>query len=106
MDDKKLMWDRFCRLGDMIGEGLHYEEPWIEKDYKHLSKILLPPTEEEKQLKKQIRQSRNKSIDEQIKEKLKTDRCSCKKELKQTRSGSKTVVCECGKRFRYKRKKR
>lgn len=105
--DNEFEWRQFIRLGEMIGDGLHYEEPWISKEYNKLFKILCPPTPEEKLLKKEIRQKRNNALNEQIKERLKTDKCkSCNGELKQVRSGSKTVVCGCGKKYTYKTKKR
>ena len=107
--DNEFLWNQFCRLGEMIGDGLHYEEPWITKEYKRLQKILLPETEEEKTHKREIRKSRNKNLDDQITERLKTDRCVCGSELRQSRSGSKVVVCtdeKCAKRFRYKTKKK
>lgn len=105
MDNKELMWRQFCRLGEMIGDGLHYEEPWISKEYNNLRKILIPETDEEKNYKRKIRQEKNKSIDKQIQEK--NDNCpKCKGELKQTRSGSKTVICtECNSRFKYRTKR-
>jgi len=45
-------WNQFCRLGEMIGDGLHYEDKWISKEYKRLAKILLPETQEEKEYKR------------------------------------------------------
>lgn len=100
--ENKADWDRFCRLGEMIGDGLHYEEPWISKEYKKLAKILLPLSEEEKEYYKRMRKIKNENIDKQIFERLKTDRCSCGSELKQTRSGSKAVVCiSCTNRYKY-----
>lgn len=110
MRDNELEWSQFCRLGEMIGDGLHHEEPWISKEYKRLSKILLPETEEEKKYKREIKQLRNQNINNQINEKLKIDACIfCGSSLKQIRSGSKTVVCtnsNCGKKFKYKSKKK
>lgn len=105
--DNKFEWEQFCRLGEMIGDGLHYEEPWISKEYRRLRKILLPETKEEKEYKQQIRKLKNENINKQINEKLKTDRCKCGANLKQIRSGSKTVKCvRCGNRYKYKFTKR
>ena len=106
--ENEFEWRQFCRLGEMIGDGLHYEESWISKEYKRLQKILLPETEFEKEYKRKARKLRNESLNKQIAERLKTDRCNCGSELKQTRSGSKTVVCtkvDCGKRYTYKTKR-
>ena len=101
-------WQQFCRLGEMIGDGLHHEDPWISKEHKRLAKILLPETPEEKEFKREQRKKRNESIDKQVVEKLLQDRCTCGSELRQTRSGSKKVICiseTCGKRYQYKTKK-
>lgn len=92
-DSLKYEWKTFCKLGEMIGDGLHHEEPSISKEYNKLRKILIPETPEEKKRKKEIRKIRNKNIDKVISERLKSDRCKCNGELKQTRSGSKTVRC-------------
>lgn len=106
VDNNDFMWRQFCRLGEMIGDGLHHEEPWISKEYKQLQKILLPETPEEKEYKKKLRQERNKKRDTQIAKRLKEDNCDCGGELRQTRSGSLTVKCvECDKRYKYKTKK-
>jgi hypothetical protein len=102
----ELAWRQFCRLGEMIGDGLHYEEPWISKEYKRLAKILLPITEEEKEYKAEIRKIKNSSINKQVAERIKSDRCVCGGELKQARSGSKSVACvSCHKRYIYKAKR-
>jgi hypothetical protein len=100
--DNEFIWNQFCKLGEMIGDGLHHEEPWISKEYKRLQKILLPETKEEKEYKSKARKLRNENINKQIIERLKTDRCKCEAELKQIRSGSKTVICtKCGSRYKY-----
>ena len=108
IDDKQHLWDRFIRLGDMIGDGDY--DPWVPREYKKLMKILCPPTEEEKQIKSENRRKRNENIDQQIKERLIKDKCSkCNSDLKQTRKGSKVVQCineECKARFQYKAKKK
>jgi hypothetical protein len=110
MRDNEFEWNQFCKLGEMIGDGLHWEEPWISKEYKRLAKILIPPTEEEKAYKAEIRRKKNENINKQIEERLKTDTCSkCNSKLKQTRSGSKVVQCineECKAKFQYKTKKK
>jgi len=104
--DNEFEWRQFCRLGEMIGDGLHHEEPWISKEYRRLQKILLPETKERKEFKRNARKLLNESIDKQMVEKLKIDRCKCGAELKQIRSGSKTVKCtKCEKRYKYSSKK-
>jgi len=88
IDDKQHLWNSFIRLGEMIGDGMHYEQPWITKEYKRLMKILCPPTEEEKAIKAENRRKKNENINKQIKERLEKDKCSkCNSELKQTRKG-------------------
>ena len=104
---EELMWNQFIRLGEMIGDGDHWEDPWIEKEYKRLAKILIPKSDEEKSAAKEKRQEINNMIDGKIEEKLKTDTCNkCQGELKQTRSGALIGECvECGAKFQYKYKK-
>lgn len=104
-EDNKHLWDRFVRLGDMIGEGLHHEEPWITKEYHHLRMILCPPSEDEKAFFKAERQKINSNIDEQMAILLAKKKCSCGGGLKQSRSGSKVAYCElCNQRFKAKSK--
>lgn len=106
--ENQFEWNQFCKLGEMIGDGLHYEEPWISKEYTRLQKILLSETQEEKDYKKKVRKEKNKNINNQVKEKLKTDKCECGSELEQTRSGSKRVKCTsstCEKTYTYRYKK-
>ena len=109
MRENEFEWNHFCRLGEMMGDGLHLERDgkWISKEYKRLAKILLKPTEEEKELYKKARQEKDKNIDNQIIEKLKVDKCpECEGTFKQLRSGSKVVVCNgCSRRYKYKTKR-
>lgn len=108
-EGKDLQWRQFCRLGEMIGDGLHYEEPWILKEYKQLQSILLPEaTKMEKERNKKVRQEKNKQLNELIAKKLEVDKCSqCGGNLKQTRSGAKVVKCiNCGTRYKYKAKRK
>ena len=79
--DQQALWDRFIKLGDMIGEGLHYEEKWISKDYNQLSKILMPD------MHKSMRFSKNEARNKRVQEKLLTDKCNCGSDMKQTQIG-------------------
>lgn len=47
-------WRQFCRLGEMMGDGLHHEPDgkWIVKEYRKLAKILLPESPSEKEHRK------------------------------------------------------
>lgn len=95
-------WDRFARLGDMIGEGQHHEEKWILKEYKALQKILLKDSPEVKEYKTKIRKLKNEKINKIIKHNLKNHKCTCGSTLEQTRSGSKVVKCKsCPKKYKY-----
>ena len=98
------MWSQFIKLGDMIGCGLHHEDPWISKEYRRLRKILVDNTPEMKKYNKELRINKNKQINGIIERLVKRDKCSkCGGELKQTRSGSKIVKCvDCETKFRYK----
>lgn len=108
--DRGFLHNQLVKLGDMLGDGLGFEEPWIGKEYKKIYNLLYPQTKEEKQAKAEIRRKNNENINKQIEEKLKTDSCSkCNSKLKQTRSGSKVVQCtneECKTKFQYKIKRR
>lgn len=102
------MWRRFERLGEMIGDGLHYEDKWILKEYNALAKVLCPPTKEMKAFAAQQKKEKNKILDEKITAMLQQHKCECGAELKQTRSGSLTSQCtniNCGKRYKCKYKK-
>lgn len=40
-EEDRLHW-RLVYLGNLMGDGLHYEEPWIAKEYKQVLKQLHP----------------------------------------------------------------
>ena len=91
-EDNQLFWSQFIKLGDMMGDGLHYEEGggWIKRDYARLAKILIPEIKD--QYKKE-RQDKNKRIDEAIARFLPNKTCECGAQLKQKRSGSMELLC-------------
>lgn len=100
--ENKHLWDRFCRLGEMIGDGLA-DEPdgkWISREYKHLRRILIPEIREAEGRK---RAQKNKQTDKRIEQLLIDFRCKCGDRCKQVRSGSLIVECECGKRYKAKK---
>ena len=102
-EDNKHLWDRFCRLGEMIGDGLHREPggSWISRDYKQLSKILVPKTDFEKAMAKK----RSDSIDVQMQELLAKKPCNCGGVIKQARKGSLVAYCQlCNQRYKAKTK--
>ena len=100
--DNEFLWNQFCRLGEMIGDGLHHEDPWISKEYKRIGKILIPEAYKDE------RKHKNSLIDNAVKLRLKKDRCKlCQSKMKQVRSGSYVVKCiGCGTRFKYKKGKK
>ena len=105
MNDNSFLWSQFIRLGEMIGDGLHYEEPWISKEYKKLSKILLKDDPELKRARKEQRRIKNANINEAMQRLIKNNKCGCGGELKQSRSGSYVCYCnDCNKRYKGKRK--
>lgn len=98
-------WHRFCRLGEMIGDGLHHEPDgkWITRDYNRLAKILVP---EIKEAKKEQRRLKAINVNKQIDTLLQTKKCSCGGDLIQKRSGTKIVYCKiCNSRYKAVTKK-
>lgn len=90
----EFLWDQFCRLGDMIGEG-EANKPggaWIRKQYRQMSIALgiSKPSDFRKP-----RENHNKQINDFMAERLKIVVCKkCGGKLKQTRSGSLRGKCE------------
>ena len=102
------LWNQFARLGEMIGDGLHYESDgkWISKEYRKLSKILCPPTPEMKALMKEARKEKSKKIDEQMTKLMETFKCKCGGTLKQKKRGVKVAYCQiCNLRYVARSKK-
>lgn len=101
VNENQQLWDRFCRLGEMIGDGLHNEPDgkWISKEYNRLRKILLPKDETDKEFAK----LKNKNLDIIMAELIKNKPCQCGGTLKQFRSGSKVAYCQtCNARYKAK----
>lgn len=87
-DNNDYLHRQLIKLGDMMGDGLHYEEPWIAKEYAKIAKLLMPEHFEN------IRKNRAASRDEKMKELLKNFKCrKCEGMVLQTRKGSKTAKC-------------
>jgi len=99
-EHNSFLWNQFAQLGEMIGDGLHYEDPSISKQYKRLSRMLMPEEH------KHMRQLKNAKIDEAVEGRLKDDRCfKCSGKLSQVRSGSFVVKCQdCKCKYTYKKK--
>ena len=102
MPGTELEWARFVRLGDLMGDGLHHEPDgkWITKEYKALSRKLVPGIREAETAK---RSQRNVMINLNVIKFLKTWKCGCGWWGKQTRSGAKMIQCQ-GCKTRYKLK--
>lgn len=95
----KHLWDQFIKLGEMIGDGLHNEPGgrWISRDYKRLSKILVP---EDKEMAAARRKIKSDFIDAQMKKLLDGRKCECGGEIKQKKSGVKVAYCtSCNTRY-------
>jgi hypothetical protein len=98
-------WERFCRLGEMIGDGLHHEEPWISKEYKRLMLKLNPDIKKVLQEQRKVKANR---IQEQMEKLMKEIPCKeCGGELYQKRKGTKICYCRnCNGRFKATSKKK
>ncbi len=100
-NDNEFLWRQFERLGEAIGDGLHYEDPSISKEYKRISKILLPDVY------KEARVIKAKQVNENMAKLLSTKPCACGGVLKQARSGSKVAYCtSCNARYKAKKAKK
>ena len=103
--DNKHLWDRFCRLGEMMGDGLHHESDgkWIERDYKALSKILIPEIAEVYNTR---RSEKGHRLNQQMSTLLQEKKCSCGGQLRQSRSGSVIAYCMvCNSRYKAAKRK-
>lgn len=99
--ERERLFRQFENLGEMMGNGLHYEPDgaWISAEYRRIAKLLFPEEfAREDKMKKEI-------LNAAIQRKIKEDRCSCGGELKQVRSGSSVVMClNCKQKYKYKYK--
>lgn len=89
IQNKDHLYKQLIQLGDMMGDGLHYEPggKWIPKEYKKILKALGIGPKKKNNL---------KSINKQMLKRLKDVNCSlCDGILKQTRSGSMRGKCIC-----------
>ena len=103
-NDNQFLWGQFCRLGEMMGDGLHYESDgrWISREYKKLSLILIPELKEQY---KAQRIKKNESRDIKMAALLQNFICMCGNKCTQIRSGSLTVKClQCGRKYKAKAK--
>lgn len=94
MSAKDHLYRQLIQLGDMMGDGLHYEPDgkWIPKEYKRVLKALgiIPKR----------RPSSTSQINDLMRERVAESKCRCGGKVKQTRSGSMRAVCvECGNKY-------
>ena len=97
--DNEHLWRQFCKLGEMMGDGLHYESDgkWIAKEYKQLAKILIPEMKEESSIRRKLKAA---NIDAQMAKLLEGEKCNCGGEIKQGRSGTRVAYCQnCKQRY-------
>lgn len=97
--DNEHLWRQFCKLGEMMGDGLHYEPDgkWIAKEYRQLAKILIPEMKEENSIRRKLKAA---NIDAQMAKLLEGKKCNCGGEIKQGRSGTKVAYCQnCKQRY-------
>lgn len=91
----EFLWNQFCRLGEMLGDGLG-DEPdgkWIGKEYKRIAIQLgvAKPSDFRKH-----RENHSEQINEFMEKRVKDVRCKyCGGELKQVRKGSFVAKCQC-----------
>lgn len=99
--NREFLGDQLIKLGDMIGDGLHYEDPSIEKEYSKIARLLYP------EMYKKKREATTKVIDIQMRALLTIKKCVCGGTFKQSRSGSKVAYClSCQKRVIAQAKKK
>ena len=74
----EFLWNQFIRIGERLGDGDldPSEEKWMRKEYRKLSRILIPDTPEMKEFKRKQRAERNKNIDDQMAKLLSDKPCS------------------------------
>lgn len=95
------LYNQLVKLGDMMGDGLHHESDgkWIEKEYKAITKVLMPEVFAD------IRKKKRDNVDKQMAELLLKNKCECGGILAQVRKGVKVSVCLlCGKKYRAVKK--
>lgn len=98
-DTRKNLESQLVKLGDMMGDGLHYEPDgkWIEREYQKVLYALYPD------IKKRKHQAQTNRNNFRAKKVIMENLCTCGAILKQTRQGSLTLECmACDNRFKIK----
>lgn len=101
--DNEFLSRQLIKLGDMMGDGLHYEPggEWITKEYNRILRLLHPEifAEKRKQTRDRVNVAMNKLLE--------VSKCSCGGSLRQSRSGSRIAYCkECGIRYKAGKSKK
>lgn len=108
IEDKQFLHRQLVKLGDMMGDGLHYESDgkWITKEYRRVARALgydMPA-------KKNKPHNGEMTIEINARMAARITEVSCKAcggELKQVRSGSMRASCKkCGAKFQLMKKVR
>lgn len=100
-EQRERLSNRLIRLGDMMGDGEHYENPEISREYKAILKQLEPEIFANKR--KIENENRNKRAEKYCAE---NDCPQCSGKLKQTRKGGLVLQCQGECKSRYKIRKR
>lgn len=105
-ESRDMLHRQLIQLGDMMGDGLHYEPggKWIVREYNKIAKAIIPEIAEKY---RKIRQMKAKAVNESMKKLLAEKKCPCGGELEQSRSGSKIAYCiKCKARYKAGKKKK
>lgn len=98
---RELLQRRLVQLGDMMGDGLHYENPSISREYRKVMNLLYP------EITKQRREKTKAKNNQSVMNFLKNKKCDCGGEMFQTRDGGLVIKCSlCHQKYQLKWKKR
>lgn len=95
-EENSRLHEQLVKLGDMMGDGLHYEADgkWISAEYKRICRILFPEKFQRQ------RKAKAEAIDASMKRLLMNFKCECGGIVIQKRSGCKVAYCgKCNKRY-------
>lgn len=104
LEGRKHLHNQLIKLGDMMGDGLHYEPGgrWISAEYRKIAKLLFP---EIKAAEKRKSKLKKESINKKMQELMDRTKCKCGGTLKQKRTGTKVCYCiKCDTRYEMRSK--
>lgn len=105
MEGNQHLWDRFIRIGERIGDGDldSSESRWMNREYRKLSRILIPEIKEQE---KEERKAKADRINLQMIPFLENKKCVCGEKLIQSKKGTLGIKCTvCDKRYKATLKK-